>query len=113
MSFRFAKLLYVIPFLFAYTPILLTGSVKLAVWVMGAAVVGTVAFSAWTMGYFLRRTSIVEWLAVGAAAAMYFIPGNFILQGGILGYAVNLAGAALLGGVYLWQWRSPVAAAPA
>ena len=46
MSFRFAKLLYVIPFLFAYTPILLTGSVKLAVWVMGAAVVGTVAFSA-------------------------------------------------------------------
>lgn len=46
MSFRFAKMLYVIPLLFAYTPILLTGSVKLAVWVMGAVVVGTVAFSA-------------------------------------------------------------------
>ncbi|MDP6364577.1 MAG: TRAP transporter fused permease subunit [Nitrospinota bacterium] len=113
MSFRFAKMLYVIPLLFAYTPILLTGSAKLAVWVMVAAVVGTIAFSAWTMGYFLRRTSIVEWLALGVAAFMCFIPGNFILQGGISGYAVNLAGAALLGVVCLWQWRSPAAAVPA
>ncbi len=113
MSFRFAKMLYVIPLLFAYTPILLTGSAKLAVWVMVAAVFGTIAFSAWTMGYFLRKTSIVEWLAIGAAAFMCFIPGNFILQGGISGYAVNIAGAALLGGVCLWQWRSPAEAAPA
>ncbi|MEE9257128.1 MAG: TRAP transporter fused permease subunit [bacterium] len=112
-SFRFAKMLYVMPLLFAYTPILMTGSVRLTIWVMVAATIGTVAFSVWTMAYFRRKTTVLEWIATGAAALACFIPAHFVFQGGISGYAVNIAGAALLGAVYLWQFRTPAAEAVA
>ncbi|MBT3821026.1 MAG: TRAP transporter fused permease subunit, partial [Nitrospinaceae bacterium] len=109
MSFRFAKMLYVIPLLFAYTPILLTGSARLAVWVMVFAVAGTLGFSAWTMGYLRRKTNIIEWAALGVSAALCFIPGQLVFQGWISGYALNIFGASLLGAIYFWQRRTPAA----
>lgn len=111
MSFRFAKMLYVMPLLFAYTPILMTGSVKLTIWVMVFATMGTIAFSAWTMGYLRHRTSFLEWSVIGISAILCFIPGHFVLQGGVSGYAANIGGVVLLCGTYLWQWRSPGAEA--
>ena len=105
-SFRFAKMLYVMPLLFAYTPILLTGSVKLTIWTMGTALFGTIAFSAWTMGYLRRKTSPVEWLLLGAAALFCFIPAKFQLPGGFSAYIANAAGAAMLVLLYVWQKKS-------
>ncbi|MBU1001420.1 MAG: TRAP transporter fused permease subunit [Proteobacteria bacterium] len=67
-AFKFAKLLYVVPFLFAYEPgTLLFGSTMDIVMAFGSAIVGTLAFSALTMGYLIRRTTLFEWLifAVG------------------------------------------------
>ena len=105
-SFRFAKMLYVMPLLFAYTPILLTGSALLTIWTMGAALFGTIAFSAWTMGYLRRKTSPVEWLLLGAAALFCFIPAKFQLPGGFSAYIANAAGAAMLILLYVWQKKS-------
>ena len=105
-SFRFAKMLYVMPLLFAYTPILLTGSVKLTIWTMGTALFGTIAFSAWTMGYLRRKTSPVEWLLLGAAALFCFIPAKFQLPGGFSAYIANAGGAAMLVLLYVWQKKS-------
>ena len=105
-SFRFAKMLYVMPLLFAYTPILLTGSVKLTIWTMGTALFGTIAFSAWTMGYLRRKTSPVEWLLLGAAALFCFIPAKFQLPGGFSAFIANAAGAAMLVLLYVWQKKS-------
>ncbi|BBD07196.1 TRAP transporter permease [Desulfovibrio ferrophilus] len=62
-AFKFAKLLYVVPFLFAYEPaMLLYGSTTEIVMAFGSAIVGTLAFSALTMGYLIRRTTLIEWL---------------------------------------------------
>jgi TRAP transporter 4TM/12TM fusion protein len=110
-SFRFAKMLYVMPLLFAYTPILLTGSFRVTFWTMGAALFGTIAFSAWTMGYFRRKTTILEWLLMGIAAVFCFLPSQFVLPGQIPAFVANIGGVALLGAVYFWQWRSTPSAA--
>ncbi|MEE9274342.1 MAG: TRAP transporter fused permease subunit [bacterium] len=106
-SFKFAKLLYVMPLLFAYTPILMTGTVASTIWAMSAATIGTIAFSIWTMGYFRRRTTILEWLALGLAAAMCFIPGDFVLQGQVPGYLANITGVIIVSLVYTWQRFTP------
>ncbi|MEE9240559.1 MAG: TRAP transporter fused permease subunit [bacterium] len=111
-SFRFAKMLYVMPLLFAYTPILLTGSFRLTLWTMVTAVFGTVAFSAWTMAHFRRKTTVIEWLLLGLAALMCFVPVHSALPAQIPGYFVNISGVLLLALVYAWQWRSTPSAAP-
>ena len=48
MSFRFAKMLYIMPLLFAFTPILNFTDPAGAAWTMASATVGTLAFAAWT-----------------------------------------------------------------
>jgi len=111
-SFKFAKLLYVMPILFAYTPILMTGTVGQTLWAMTAAAVGTVAFSIWTMGYFHRRTRLLEWLALGVASLLCFVPGDLVLEN-VPGYALDLAGIAIVILVYLWQRYTPGAPAVA
>jgi TRAP transporter 4TM/12TM fusion protein len=39
-----------------------------------SAVLGTIAFSALTMGYFIRKTNLVEWLALAAATVLLYWP---------------------------------------
>ena len=48
MSFRFAKMLYIMLLLFAFTPILNFTDPAGAAWTMASATVGTLAFAAWT-----------------------------------------------------------------
>ncbi|MFC1665558.1 TRAP transporter permease, partial [Pseudomonadota bacterium] len=45
MSFRFAKMLYIMPLLFAFTPILNFSDPMGAIWTMASATVGTLAFA--------------------------------------------------------------------
>ena len=72
--FKFAKLLYIMPLLFAYTHILFIGGtpVQYALSVV-TAIVGTVIFSIVTMGYFVRKTHWYEWILLALAAFLAYI----------------------------------------
>ena len=112
-SFRFAKMLYVMPVLFAFTPILMTGGTAEGLWAMAAATVGTVAFSAWTVGYFRTRLARLQWALLMAAALLCFWPAQEVALPVLNGMIVNLLGAAALVAVFLWQRQRPTEASPA
>jgi TRAP transporter 4TM/12TM fusion protein len=93
-AFKFAKLLYVVPFLFAYEPgILLYGTPLEITLAFGSAIIGTIAFSSLTMGYLIRRTTVIEWLVFAVGTFMCYHPNRLTDLGGI--------GVVTL--VYLWQ----------
>jgi TRAP-type uncharacterized transport system fused permease subunit len=72
-SFKFAKMLYLAPFLFAYSPaLLLNGTPVEVVITYLTCALGTITFSALTMGYMLCPTNILEWI-VGAAATVILL----------------------------------------
>ena len=93
--FRFAKIIYVMPVLFAYTHILLTGTTTQNIAAIASATLGTVLFSIVSTAYFHVRTSLVEWLLLAAATVLAFVPS--LLTGA--------AAIAVFVGVYLWQRR--------
>jgi TRAP transporter 4TM/12TM fusion protein len=94
-SFRFAKLIYVMPLLFAYTHILFTGTAAQNAWAMVSAIVGTVAFSIMSTAFFLTSTTIIEWLALALATVLAFMPS----------LATDLTAFAIFAAVYLSQRR--------
>ena len=79
-SFKFAKMLYVGPFLFAFSPgFLLGGPEHIVPWAdqilaIITITLGTIAFGSVTMGYFLCPTNVLEWLVAAAATALLFFP---------------------------------------
>lgn len=91
--FRFAKIIYVMPILFAYTNILLTGTPAENLWAIASATLGTVLVSIVGTGFFLVRTTLIEWLLLAAAAVLAFIPT----------LATGMAAIAIFTAVYLWQ----------
>jgi TRAP-type uncharacterized transport system fused permease subunit len=106
MSFRFAKMLYIMPLLFAFTPILNFADPAGAMWTMASATVGTLAFASWTMSYFYRETNLFEWGLLALAALACFLPLDVQLLEWAPSYLVNIAGALILASVYILQrWR--------
>lgn len=103
MSFRFAKMLYIMPLLFAFTPILNFNDPAGAIWTMASATVGTLGFAAWTMSRFYSETNIIEWGLLALAVLASFTPISFVLAGAVSGKAINIAGVILLATIYLWQ----------
>jgi TRAP transporter 4TM/12TM fusion protein len=91
--FRFAKVIYVMPVLFAYTHILLTGTAMQNIAAIASATLGTVLFSIVSTTYFHIRTSVIEWLLLAAATVLAFVPSP----------ATGSAAVIIFGGVYLWQ----------
>jgi len=103
-SFKFAKLLYVMPILFAFTPeILMIGATgkplvdvewgKVAMsWF--SATLGTIAFSTVSMFYLVRKTTWWEWIIAAIGTFLCFWP-NLI---------TDLIGVVIVGGVWFWQW---------
>lgn len=74
-SFKFAKMLYIGPFLFAFSPgFLLGGTWSDIVMAYFTITLGTIAFGSLTMGYLLCSTNVVEWLIFAAATALLFFP---------------------------------------
>ena len=71
--FKFAKFLYIMPLLFAYTHILFDGTLLQNALSVVTAVVGTFIFSIVTMGYFLRKTTWIEWIILAVAAFLAYI----------------------------------------
>ena len=84
--FKFAKLLYVMPLLFAYTHILMDGTLVQNILSIMTAALGTFIFSLVTMGYFVRKTRWIEWSALAIAALLAFIYNfaTFVIALGIL-----------------------------
>lgn len=107
LSFRFAKMLYIMPVMFAFTPILFTGPLVWTLWTVFAACFGTVAFAAWTIAYFRAPAGKITWALLGAAAVLCFLPYDLQIVAGISGYIANCFGIALLIGLYLFQRRDP------
>jgi TRAP transporter 4TM/12TM fusion protein len=100
-SFLFAKMIYVVPLLFAYTHILFGGTFEENVMAVISAIVGTVAFSIMSTGYFLTRTTLVEWFTLAFATVLAYMPS----------FGTDLAAFGLFAAVYLLQRRRVVAAA--
>ncbi|WP_417615810.1 TRAP transporter permease [Oceanisphaera sp.] len=74
-SFKFAKMLYVMPLLFAYVPaMLLDGSLLEIISAFVSATLGTIAFGAFSMGYLRRKTKLYEWLLLGAGTLLLYWP---------------------------------------
>jgi TRAP transporter 4TM/12TM fusion protein len=104
-SFKFAKLLYVMPLLFAYTPAILLKNWDLVpaqafppyevAFAFFSATVGTLAFSALSMGYLVRRTTILEWFFFAAATVLCYVPG----------VVTDLTGMAMVAALWWWQKR--------
>ncbi|OGQ79685.1 MAG: hypothetical protein A3F90_18685 [Deltaproteobacteria bacterium RIFCSPLOWO2_12_FULL_60_19] len=93
--FRFAKIIYVMPLLFAYTHILLTGTPAQNIWAIFSATLGTVLISIVGTAFFLVRMTLVEWLLLAAAAALAFVPY----------VSTAVAAIAIFAAVYLKQKR--------
>jgi TRAP transporter 4TM/12TM fusion protein len=75
-AFRFAKMLYVMPLLFAYVPaILLDGTMSEIISAFFSATLGTIAFGAFAMGFLRRRTNLYEWVLLGIATFLLYWPG--------------------------------------
>lgn len=90
-AFRFAKMLYVMPLLFAYIPaMMMNGTLTEIIQAYVSATLGTIAFSAFAMGYLRRDTTLVEWILMGAATFLLFWPD----------WWVNIIGLALV--AFLW-----------
>jgi TRAP-type uncharacterized transport system fused permease subunit len=93
--FRFAKIIYVMPLLFAYTHILLTGTTAENIGAIASATLGTILFSIMSTGCFYIRTNLFEWLLLAVATVLAFVP--MIVTG--------VAAVALFGSVFLCQRR--------
>ncbi len=102
-AFKFAKLLYVVPILFAYSPaVLLVGesgqiltdlSIIEVVMAYVSAFLGTVAFSTVTMGYLVRKTNWWEWSIAAIGTALCFFPDPL----------TDLVGVVIFGAIWVWQ----------
>lgn len=96
--FRFAKVIYVMPVLFAYTHILLTGTPAQNIAAIASATLGIVLFSIVSTGFFYIKMSFIEWLLLAAATVLAFIPTVMTGIGAVIIFAA----------VYLWQRKRAV-----
>jgi TRAP-type uncharacterized transport system fused permease subunit len=91
--FRFAKVIYVMPVLFAYTHILLTGTLTENIAAIASATLGVVLFSIVSTGFFYTKTTLLQWLVLAFATVLAFVPA----------LASGFAAMALFSAVFLWQ----------
>lgn len=95
-SFKYAKMLYVMPIMFAYVPAtLLNDTVDQIILVFVSIVLGTITFSAITQGFLARKTTWPEWFAL--------IPTTILLYWPSL--TTTLIGMVLTGALIFWQKR--------
>ena len=104
-SFKFAKMLYVMPFLFAFTPEILIKNWDMVPpqpyplmdvgFSFFSATAGTLAFSALTMGYLVRKTTILEWIFFAVATFLCFTPT----------LVTDVTGIGMVAALWWWQKR--------
>jgi TRAP transporter 4TM/12TM fusion protein len=110
-SFKFAKMLYVGPFLFAFSPgFLMGGPGHIIPWYQVVStwftiILGTIAFGSLTMGYFLCGMKIVEWVVCALATLLLFFPHILLWATGwdVPTLLVDGLGIAFWAAVYFMQ----------
>ena len=103
-SFKFAKMLYIGPLLFAYAPgFLLAGPWYEIALTWLTIFLGTIAFGSLTMGYFLCPTTVFEWIIAAFATAILFFPEIISSWTPLPKIAVDLIGIGLWALIYLMQ----------
>jgi TRAP transporter 4TM/12TM fusion protein len=100
--FRFAKIIYVMPLLFAYTHILLTGTPAENIGAVASATLGTALFSIMSTGFFYVRMNLLEWLLLAAATVLAFVPS----------FITGISAVLIFAGVLVWQRRRALALLP-
>ncbi len=99
-AFKFAKMLYIMPLLFAYVPaILLDGTTFEILSAFVSATLGTMAFGAFAMRFLRRHASLPEWFILAVATVLLFWPT----------FATDAAGIVLVALVW-WLQRDARAA---
>ena len=83
-AWRLAKGIYIIPFLFAYTPLLFEGPVYQVLATAVSATLGLMAFTATMQGYFLRKLFLWERGLLGLATLGLLWPYTTFRIGGLL-----------------------------
>ena len=74
-SFKFAKMIYLGPFLFAYSPALLLNGTGIEIFMTYlTCALGTITFSALTMGYLICPTNVLEWIVAAAGTVLLLFP---------------------------------------
>lgn len=73
-SVKLASWIFIMPFLFIYTPLLLDGTLVDIVVTVIACLVGIVAWGGFLEGYLIRDTTWLERTLIGAAAAFLMLP---------------------------------------
>lgn len=97
-SFKYAKMLYVMPILFAFVPaILLNDTVPNIIIAFVSCILGTIVFSGITQGYLIRRTTLVEWIIMIPTAILLYWPTII----------TTVIGVAIAAGIMLIQSRRP------
>jgi TRAP transporter 4TM/12TM fusion protein len=104
-SFKFAKFLYIGPFLFAYSKgFLLNGTPLEVIMTFVTITMATVAFGSLTMGYLSCGMNAVEWVVMAVATVILFFPDIVHAIGlQIPSLAVDGLGIILWGVVFLLQ----------
>ncbi len=104
-SFKFAKFLYIGPFLFAYSRgFLLNGSMIEIVMTFLTITMATIAFGSLTMGYLSCGMSIIEWVIMAVATVILFFPDIVHTVGiSLPSLVVDALGIGLWGTVFLLQ----------
>jgi len=87
-SWKLAKGLYIIPFLFAYTPLLFEGPVTEVIITAVSALIGLFGFTITWEGYLLRNMNVGERAITGLATVFLFWPDNLVKG---LGFIIMVA----------------------
>ncbi len=106
---KIASMIFVMPIMFIYTPILLNGStIDIVVAVFGA-IFGVVAWAIFLESFAIRATSAAERMSAGAAAVILLLPVDRMIDYFLgvqekLFYETYAVGAAILVGVFASQF---------
>jgi TRAP-type uncharacterized transport system fused permease subunit len=92
-SWKLAKGLYIIPFLFAYTPLLFEGPIIEVMITSFSALIGLFGFTVCWEGFVLRKMQIWERVIAGLGTVFLFWPDDLL----------KLLGFILLAGIYVFQ----------
>ena len=74
---RLASPLFIMPFLFAYTPLLLDGTLPNVIETILSATIGMIAYAAMMQGYWLRLANVMDRILLGAGALCLFVPSIY------------------------------------
>ena len=110
---KLASWMFIMPFLFVYTPLLLNGTLPDILITIAACVLGIVTWGSFIEGFLIRYTSGAERAMLGIASVCLLLPADHLItwltpvEWVFHHYPFYAAGTILLGAVYLMQRRRP------